>query len=357
MIQLAHPWYLVLALLVPVVWWAYLRRKGRAMVQFSDVSVLVQAGAARKARWRTALPALRTLTVLMLVLSVARPQKADEQTRVQTEGIAIQLVVDRSGSMREPFGERSGRRISRLEVVKDVVREFVEGNKAGLAGRRDDLVGLIVFARFPDTECPLTRDHQHVLRALDDVEPPTTRDEDGTAIGDALLLAVERIRNIERRFQKTDDYKVKSRVIVLLTDGEQNAGKYEPEKAAEAAAALGVKVYTIGALPDYVEQQSLFGPTMRVPVQINDEPLKKVAELTGGKYFRAKDAEALAQVYAAIDQLERSAIDETRYYLMTELAYNWLTWGVFQFPPPLFVALGLLALEVMLAQTRLRTIP
>lgn len=357
MIQLANPWLLGLALFVPVVWWAYRRRRGRAMVQFSDVSVLVQAGAARRARWRATLPLLRTLTVLLLVLSVARPQKADEQTRVQTEGIAIQLVVDRSGSMREPFGERNGRRISRLEVVKDVVREFVEGNKTGLAGRRDDLIGLIVFARYPDTECPLTRDHQHVIRALGEVQPPATRDEDGTAIGDALLLAVERIRNIERRFQKSDDYKVKSRVIVLLTDGEQNAGKYEPEKAAQAAAALGVKVYTIGAMADYVEQQSLFGQTMRIPVQINDEPLKKVAELTGGRYFRARDEQALAQVYAEIDKLERSAIDETRYYLMTELSYNWLTWGTLQLPPPLLLAMVLLALEVVLAQTRLRTIP
>lgn len=372
MILLKYPWLLLFLACVPLVWWAWGNRRRRAAIRFAGVSRLAVANP-RSAKLTVVLPVLRCLAVALVVLSIARPQKADEQTRIKTEGVAIQLVVDRSGSMsQEDFKSDDGNTVSRIEAVKEVVRGFVRGDGRELQGRADDLVGLIVFARFADTECPMTLDHEQVVRALDKVELPRSRDEDGTAIGDALLLAVERLRNIERKMQKKDDFKIKSRVIVLLTDGEQNAGKYTPVKAAEAAAALGLKVYTIGAAPDFQEREvgGFFrqSQTIKVPVSIDETTLTKVAEMTGGKFFRAKDKESLREIYSEIDRLERSAIDETRFYLYDELAYNWATWGPWttgagreigpiRTPPPLLVALGLLVLEVVLTNTRMRRIP
>ena len=362
MILLRHPWSLVLLALLPVIWLAWRRLDRRTVIRYTGAAKLAAAQRVWSIRGRLLIPALRCTAVAMLVLCLARPQKADEQTRVQTEGIAIQLVVDRSTSMaQEDFILPDGSARSRFSTVKEVVKSFVEGNGHELAGRPNDLVGLVAFARYSDTECPLTHDHQHLTHAVDRIELPTTRDEDGTAIGDALLLAVERIRNIGRKSGKSDDFQVKSRIIILLTDGQQNCGKYEPLQAAEAAAALGVKVYTIGAAPDYQDRQinSLFmqQSTVRVPIEINETALKDVAEKTGGKYFRARDPQSLAQVYAEIDRLERSAVDEERFYVYDELAYKWAELGGRRLPPPLIAVLVLLALEVWLVNTRFRKIP
>mgnify|MGYP001565004889 CR=1 FL=1 len=373
MILLKYPWLLLMLAFVPLVWWAWGNRRRRAAIRFAGASRLAAGASGFSARMQLALPVMRCLAVALIVLSISRPQKADEQTRIKTEGVAIQMVVDRSGSMsQEDFATEDGGMVSRFEAVKEVVRGFVRGDGSGLKGRMDDLLGLIVFARFADTECPMTLDHEQVVRALDRVEMPPPKPEDGTAIGDALLLAVERLRNIERKMQKKDDFKIKSRVVILLTDGEQNAGKFTPIKAAEAAAALGLKVYTIGAAPDFQEREvgGFFrqAQKIRVPVNVDEKTLTKVAEMTGGKYFRAKDKASLREIYEEIDRLERSAIDETRFYLYEELAYNWARWGPWQTgtageigpirtPPPLLVALGLLVLEVVLANTRLRRIP
>ncbi len=360
MILFANKWLFALAVLIPLIWWAFQNPRRRGFMRFSNVGMFRGRNGSSKARYL--LPLLRTLAVILVILAVARPQKADEQTKVQTEGIAIQLVLDRSSSMnQQDFESRNGQPQSRLNAVKNVVREFVLGNDADLKGRPNDLIGMINFARYPDTECPLTRDHRHLIKAVEDIKVPTTREEDGTAIGDALLLAVERTKNIERKFHKEDDFKIKSRVIILLTDGEQNAGKYTPEKAAEAAAALGIKVYTIGAITGFAEQQipSFFGDpqVIRVPANVDDTPLKKVAELTGGKYYKASDADSLARIYREIDSLERSAVDEQRFYLYEELAYKWIDLGRFKLPPPILAALALLTLELLLAHTRLRKIP
>jgi Ca-activated chloride channel family protein len=362
MILLRHPWLLALLALIPLIWWAYFNPRRRPAIRFAGVRRLQSGQSDRSRRLRLALPLVRSLAIALIILAIARPQKADEQTRVQTEGVALQIVIDRSGSMgQQDFVDPNGRRQSRLDAVKQVVRGFVEGDGGRLKGRPDDLIGLISFAHYADTDSPLTHDHQHVTRALEDIALPTTRDEDGTAIGDALLLATERVRNISRRFQGNDAFQIKSRAIVLLTDGEQNRGKYEPLQAAEAAASLGIKIYTIGAAADYQEQLTgglfLQPRTMRVPVEINEELLEKVAKKTGGNYYRARDTNSLTEIYADIDRLERSAIDEERYYLYDELAYKWSDFGALKLPPPLLVALVLLGLEVVLANTRLRRIP
>jgi Ca-activated chloride channel family protein len=363
MITLRYPWVLLALPLVPIIWWTWFRARRRPALRFPGIARLKVVGRPWSVRARYILPILRSLAVIILVVCLARPQKADEETRVTTEGIAIQLVVDRSGSMDQQdfMIDNKGDAITRLQAVKDVVQDFVMGDGDTLKGRPDDLIGMIVFARWPDTECPMTHDHAHVIRALKDVKTPTTREESFTAIGDALLLAAERIRDTGRRFQQNAAFKIKSRVIILLTDGQQNAGKYEPIKAAEAAAALGVKVYTIGAAPEFQQRQLggfLMQPqTVQVPVEIDEETLKKVAEMTGGKYFRAKDKNSLKDIYAEIDKLERSVVDEKKYYEYQELAYNWIKLGSLSLPPPLIVALILLAAEMLLANTRFRRIP
>ena len=355
----AYPWVMILAaILVPLIWWSWLSRRRRTTIRFSSVSRVKHGRDAWSVKARHLLPALRSLAVVALIICIARPRKANEMTRIRTEGVAIQLVVDRSGSMNQDDFVGAGRaRMTRLQAVKDVVKGFVGGNDAGLKGRPDDLIGLTVFARYADTECPLTRDHDHLMRALDQVEVPRVRSEDGTAIGDALLLAVERIRNTGRRLQERDDFKIKSRAIILLTDGEQNYGKYKPVEAAEAAKALEVKVYTIGAAPMFQERRVGIFSMGKQPVPIDEASLRKVAAMTGGKYFRATDASSLESIYAEIDKLERSEIDEQRYYQYKELALQWIDIESLSLPPPLLIALLLLGLEVLLANTRFRKIP
>jgi len=359
--DLANPWVLLLLGLVPLVWWAALRKRGTPAVRFPDAARL-GAASSRSRRLAYVLPLLRSLALIVLIICVARPRKADEKTRVRTEGVAIQLVVDRSGSMdREDFQDAQGRLDKRIEVVKDVVQAFIKGDEGALPGRPDDLIGLIAFGTFADTLVPPTRDHDFLVHEVEALEALQDPNEGETAIGDALLLAVERMRDIGRRFAEGDDFQIKSRVIVLLTDGEQTTGRYDPVEAAEAAATLGIKVYTVGAVPEFelIERPSLFGGTRRIRQRPNIDAtaLQKVAELTGGKYFRAREQASLREIYSEIDRLERSAVDETQYFVYNELAYAWIEAGGVRLPPPLLIALGLIALEVLLANTRLRRIP
>ncbi len=289
MYQMQNAWFLVALALVPLAWRAWLARR-RPALRFAGVSRFREARTPWSVHARRVLPALRTLVIVLLVVSIARPQKADEETRITTEGVAIQLVVDRSGSMNQPdFADKSGRMQTRLQALKEVVEAFVLGDGRELKGRPDDLIGLIVFAMFPDTEIPLTRDHAALVEALRKIRTPADRDpENRTAIGDALVLAVERIRNIQRRFEGHENFKIKSQVVVLLTDGEQNAGRHQPEEAAEVAAALGVKIYTIGVAPEFQtrEMGGFLFPSrqVQVPVNVDEECLQRVADETGGRY-------------------------------------------------------------------------
>lgn len=356
------PWLLLAAIpLVPLIWWDWARRERRAGLRMSSTMDLAEAAVVHRPlsiRLRALTPLLRTCAVLLIVFSLARPQRADEMTQVSTEGVALELVLDRSSSMAQrDLTDANGRAWTRLDAVKHIVRGFVLGDGDELPGRRGDLVGLTVFARYPDTICPLTRDLDHLARALKTVEVPVVPEEDGTAIGDGLLLAIERIRNIGRQLNDEADFTVKSRAIILLTDGEQNAGDHTPEEAAAAARALGIKIYAIGAAPRFqVVDRGLFG-RRREPVPVDETTLKQIAETTGGRYFRATDATSLAEVYSEIDRLERSEIDEQRYYLYDELAYEGWNVGGFMLPPPLLMALLLLGTEALLANTWLRRVP
>ncbi len=353
------PWALLAAPpVIFLIWWDWLRTSRRATLRYSQTDTLVSAagGGSWAVRARVILPILRSLAVIAIVLAIARPRRADEVEKVTTEGVALELVLDRSSSMtdnRDMPDTKSGRMQTRLAAVKDVVRGFIEGDGEQLDGRTGDLIGLTVFAAFPDTVCPLTRDHSHLIRALDEVEVPRNRAEDGTAIGDALLLGIERIRNIGRRIAKDESFNIKSRAIILLTDGLQNRGDYTPIEAAQAAKALDIKIYTIGAAPRFQTVRSLFGDR-KVRVPFDEDTLRQVADITGGRFFRATDTDALRDVYQVIDKFERTKIDEESYYLFEELAYRWIPMRGYELPPVLMVALVLLGVDVLLSATRLR---
>jgi len=335
-----HPWVLWGLLLLPLLWMLWRRRTRRPVIRFSSLDTLRAAGGGAARRARVILPILRTVALFCLLIAAARPQRPDETSRIYAEGVAIQMVVDTSGSMRDFDLSPPGVRMSRLAVVKDVFRKFVLGDDdLNLPGRENDLIGMIRFARYADSVCPLTLDHDNLLEVLKHAEIVRTRAEDGTAIGDGLALAVERLKDLKRTTGSGEQLKIISRVVILLTDGENNFGMVSPEQAGEMAATYGIKVYTILA---GTGQNVGFGH--RLPV--NDEQLKGIASVTGGKHFNARDRESLNKVYEEIDQLERTRTEERTYREWGELAHTWLIAA--------FICLGL---QTLLDATRMRKIP
>jgi Ca-activated chloride channel family protein len=306
MLQFREPWWLLSILIGLPIYWGYRRSQGR--IRFSSFAALP----AHSATWRSRLAflpdALIALGGVALAIALAGPRIGDRASKIQKRGIAIMMVVDTSGSMRaldlsEPKKERT-----RLDAVKDVFREFVLGGQ-GLQGRSNDLVGVVTFARYADTRSPLTLDHASLESVLKTVAIVNEQDEDGTALGDGLALAVERLR----------ESSAPSKVAILLTDGVQNAGQTDPLAAAELARTVGVKVYSVGArtngLAPVRVQDPFTGREMLtgVPVEIDEDTLKAVAEKTGGRYFRATDGEALRHIYQEIDRLERTRFEEERF--------------------------------------------
>lgn len=357
-----HPsvWLLLLLPLAALAWMRWLSPRRRAQVAYSDGSLAAAAGSSFAARLRWLVPTLRMLAIAGLVVCLARPIKADEQVRVQVEGVAIMLVVDRSGSMRAMDFEVDGKNVDRLTAVKEVVRDFVRGDDT-LLGRPDDLLGLVLFARYADTACPLTLDHDHLIAALEATRPASERGEDGTAIGEGVALAVERLRDASSRSGPDAQHRIKSRVIILLTDGENNAGEIEPSTAAELAASEGIRIYTIGAGTRGMARfpVEMMGRTVMqmMPVTIDEKTLTSVAEITGGRYFRATDTDSLREIYREIDALEKSRSDQRRTVLFTELAVEPLHWRGWTIPPLLLPVVALLGVELLLGWTRLRTMP
>lgn len=332
-----HPWALLLLLIVPAYWLFQLRRLGRPVIRFSSLATLHSAAGSWSSRLRLILPVLRTVAIVCLVVAVARPQKADETSSIYTEGIAIQMVVDTSSSMFD-IDLAPQKRKTRLDVVKDVFRRFVIGDDE-LPGRPNDLVGTIRFARYADSICPLTLDRDALLNVLDHVQIVRPNSpEDGTAIGAGLALAVERLKDLKRITGSGEQLVIKSRVVILLTDGENNIDEVTPQQAGDLAALNGIKVYTILA---GLGRRGTFG---RLPV--DDADLKRIAEVTGGKHFRARDEQSLTAIYEEIDQLERTKTEERRFLRWGELSFGWLV-----------AAFVCLAVQTMLEATRLRKIP
>ncbi len=307
--MLGDPWFL--ALLVPVlvvaVWRA--RRPGAAADGGSE---RILGGVPGSWRSRTMwLPgALFTLAAILLVGALARPLKGREESQVITEGIDIMLVVDASSSMSRAGIEAN---LSNLVVVKEVVARFVEA-------RENDRLGLLSFAAYPRSECPLTLDKQAVLEQLQMLEVVRANsEEDGTAIGVAVGFAASKLK----------DSDAKSRVIILLTDGEQNVTTVDPEAATRLCKELGIKVYTVGA--GRVVIDGLMG---RREVPLNTHLLESMARDTGGRFFRARDGAALQAVYDEIDALERTERLDVRYTDYEDL-YLWLI-----IPAAALIALG-----------------
>ncbi len=358
-------WALLLLLLVPVIWWrAYLHNRPTA-IRFSSVAPLVRLPRTWRTRARWLLPALRTAALILLIVAVARPRKGNEQARVRAEGIAIQLLVDRSGSMQALDFKLNGKRVNRLTAVQNVARDFVKGS-GSLAGRPDDLIGMISFARYADSKCPLTLDHDFLLEALSKteiVDPRRAQDEDGTAIGDAIALGVEQMRALDEQRRSRGGPTVKSRVMILLTDGENNAGDIDPRQAAQMAATFETKIYTIGVGTRGLAEVPMIDPfsgrtvLRSTQVRIDEDALRRIAAATGGRYFRATDTDSLRDIYAEIDKMEKEETVEKRFYQYKELATQPLRVGPLSFPPLLVGVFVLLALEMVLANTWLRRVP
>lgn len=349
------PWYFLLLLLLPLLAWRMFAKQNHRAISFSSVAVASRIRPTLRQRliW---LPKLLTLlAMLFLILGLARPREGREKTTVDSEGIAIEMVVDRSGSMRALDFQIDGNNVDRLTAIKNVAEKFVVGQDQ-LEGRFSDLVGLITFAGYADGVTPPTLDHQFLLSSLNSTEIVETRSEDGTAIGDAIALAVEKLNALDDRQAE----KVKSKVIILLTDGENTAGELEPIAAAEVAQTMGIKVYTIGVgtkgQAPYPMQDAFSGRivTRMMQVNIDEATLKKVAQATGGKYFRATDTDSLLAIYKEIDELEKTKVESKNYVDYRELAVQPFRAGIISLPPMLLVAFVLLIGRIVLKNTWLR---
>ena len=364
MMQWYSPWAALLLLLIPLMVWLVRRRKAHARLPFASLRDLQGSGIPWRVRFRFLLLVARLLCVLLLIAAIARPRQGSKHHRVSTKGVVMEIVVDRSSSMDTPMGY-DNQQSTRFEVVKKVLADFVAGGK-GLEGRPDDLLGLIAFARYADTLCPLVHAHDALLGFLKETDTVKVRAEDGTAIGDALALAVARLetaaQDITRRNQllaaeqaDTDDgpvkpeFEIQSKAILLLTDGINNVGDHLPLESAQWAQDKGIKIYTIGIGGDqqYVEMQGLFG-VQRIPAgqQLDERLLKAIAEGTGGFYARADDAESLRAICEKINQLEKTEIESVEYSQYAE-----------RFGPPALGALMALMAEIFLTCTIFRKIP
>jgi Ca-activated chloride channel homolog len=329
------------------------KKRTRALV-FSSGSIPAKLPPTWRMRLRWLPMGLRLACLALLITALARPQETSGQTRTSTEGIAMQLVIDRSGSMREPI-EVNGQQVSKMQLVKQVVRDFVAGDGRELKGRPGDMIGLISFGRYADTLAPLSRSHEALLDASDRIQLALQRGEDGTAIGEGLSLAAARLKRAEEEIAAAKpkdgkpDFTIKSKVVVLLTDGQNNAGQVSPQEAAALAKEWGIRVYTIGvgAGERYAILGGVFGDR-RVPVGggVDERMLTAIAEATGGKYWAAENGESLRKAYAEIDALEKTKIDSTQYTSFTE-----------RFAPFAGAGAALLAIELLLATTVLRRTP
>ena len=362
--QLYSPWVLILLLLLPVLAYFSVRKKRRAAVRFPSVTDIRNCPVSLRQRLRPILNLTRLICITLLIVALARPRKGTVLSEVSTEGVAIEIVADRSGSMQTEM-DYYGETLNRFEVVKRVLSDFINGDKKGLAGRCSDLLGLVTFARYADTTCPMVLTHNVLLEFLKKTEIVRLRSEDGTAIGDAVALAAARLKTAEEEIQKRkaqllqtgegiseeqeNGFKIKSKVIVLLTDGINNAGEYDPLQSAELAKKWGIKIYAvgIGSAQAYTTIQTPLG-TYKMPTgqNLDERLLKAIAETTGGFYGRANDAKTLHDIVIKIDELEKTEVKSIQYTQYAELFGPWTK-----------AALFILVLEMLASCTIFRKIP
>ena len=337
------PYSLLLFLLLPLFW---PRRAKLSTIAYPPLGQL--AGA--PSNWRNRLSrlpdVLKLLALSLLILALGRPQWGVEATRIYREGIAIAMVLDISSSMLAEDLQLAGQPSNRLEVVKDTFKHFVEGDpddasEDALAGRANDGLSLYTFALYSDELSPPTLDHEALLALLDQVEIQQRPELDGTAIGDAIVLASDGLRQSDNA----------SKVMILLTDGTHNAGNAKPQQAAQLAAGLSIRIYTIGVGTQGIAMMPARlrtgGFELRpTPVFIDEDTLREVAQITDGQYFRATDSEALRAIYAEIDRLETGQNISEQFQHYREL-YPWF----------LASALLFLALDSLLRLTILQVWP
>jgi Ca-activated chloride channel family protein len=326
------PWWLLGLLLLPVVAWLRRRWTREATFVYSSVGLVKGITSLSRSRAGTVLRGLRWVSMGLVFVALARPQSGEGKAPVRASGVDIAVAVDLSGSMLAEDFELNGERVNRIAIAKDVLRSFIEQ-------RPSDRFGLVVFAGRAYIAAPPTLDHDFLLRNLTRLD---TLNEQGTAIGSALSTAVNRLRDLPS----------KSRIVVLMTDGQNNSGNIPPLTAADAAKALSVKVYTIGVgtrgtAPTPVGYDPFGRKVYRqVPVDIDEDTLTQIAERTGGKYYRADTTKTLRAIYAEIDRLEKTEMETAKYASWEELM------GYAAVP-----AVVLLVLEMLLANTVWRKLP
>jgi len=337
----AQPWLLLLLLAVPLLAWFRGKSGPAAALTFSSTSALRSLGKTSAARAGKFLLSLFLLSFALLVVAMARPQLGKSLTQVEASGIDIMLVLDVSQSMLTKDFSVGGDQATRLEAIREVTRQFIEG-------RPNDRIGIIAFAGHPYVISPMTLDHDWLLQNLERVR--TGMVEDGTAIGLGIASAANRLK----------DKASKSRVIVLLTDGENNAGRIPPATAAEAVKALKIRFYAIGAGINGIAPAPVFNPRTGKPftdmlgnimyqnqrVQFNETGLREVAKIAEGQFFRATDTKSLEQIFRDIDKMETTTVAVKKYRQYRDL-----------FPACIMAGCGLLVAQILLSQTIWKKLP
>ena len=331
-----YPWVLFFLLALPALF-LLKKRTGSAVpaVRFSSTETMLALNRGGKSsQAKDLLNAITFLTLTLLLLAASRPQLEMSSTRIQTSGVDILLAFDVSGSMRAEDITIGDKRMSRIGAVKRVAQQFI-------AKRLSDYIGIIAFAGYPYLVSPPTLDHGWLVTNIDRLQAGMM-EEDSTAIGSAIAAAARRLRDHSAKSKK---------VLILLTDGANNAGRISPLTAAEAARVLGIKIYTIGAGssgPVPYPMSDVFGGTQYRMVEFDSDPatLKKIAEITGGQFFRAADGQSLMKIFQKVNRMERSRVVTTKTSFHLDL-----------FPWPVGIALGLLLIKVLLSQTVWRQLP
>jgi len=332
MFRFASPYFLLLLLLLPALVWYRKKRHRVPTLASSALFPVVGIRPSAAMRMRHLVPALKYAVLILMVLALARPQWGTEKSNVLSEGINIVLALDLSESMAALDFEKKGKIINRLEAVKGVVQDFV-------AGREGDRIGMVVFGSHAYTQLPLTRDYNTIVSLLERLEIGAAGK--ATAIGDAIGISLKRLVDIQSE----------SNIVILLTDGQSNAGELSPDTAGEIAVQKGVKIYTIGVgsrgRAPFLVKDPLFGERyVYQQVNIDEEILQKIARQTGGLYFRAENLQGLEQIYETIDQMETTEVEVEIFAEYKEI-YPWL----------LIPALALLPLYALLRNTRYMVVP
>ena len=332
MLRFASPWFFIVLLLLPALVWYRRWRHRPTTLASSALFPLADLPPSLTLRLRALVPTLKYLALVLMIVALARPQWGTERSEVLTEGINIVLALDLSESMAALDFKRRGQTVNRLEAVKGVVEDFV-------AGRNGDRIGMVVFGSNAYTQLPLTRDYNTIVSMLERLEIGAAGKQ--TAIGDAIGISIKRLADIES----------KSNIIILLTDGQSNAGELSPDTAGEIAKEKNIKIYTVGVgsrgKAPFLVRDPLFGERyVYQRVNIDEETLTAIAEKTGGLYFRAEDLEGLEEIYATIDRMEKTEVKVDIFADYSEL-----------YPYLLVPAMLLMPVYIILRNTRYLVVP